>query len=82
MLTGVEYLSIDSTGLTIRHSGEKQLLEVDDVVICAGQVSALDLASELDSAGVEYHLIGGALKAGELDAQRAISQGVEVADEL
>jgi len=82
MLTGVEYLSIDNTGLTIRHSGEKQLLQVDDVVICAGQVSALDLANELDSAGVDYHLIGGALKAGELDAKRAISQGVEVADKL
>lgn len=82
MLTGVEYLSVDSTGLAIRHSGESQLLEVDDVVICAGQVSALDLAAELDSAGVSYHLIGGALKAGELDAKRAISQGVEVADRL
>ena len=82
MLTGVEYLSIDTTGLTIRRSGENQVLEVDDVVICAGQVSALDLANELDSAGVEYHLIGGALKAGELDAKRAISQGVEVADKL
>ena len=82
MLTGVEYLGIDKTGLTIRHSGDTQLLEVDDVVICAGQVSALDLANELDSAGVDYHLIGGALKAGELDAKRAISQGVEVADRL
>lgn len=82
MLTGVEYLSIDDTGLAIRHSGENQLLQVDDVVICAGQVSALDLASELDTAGVAYHLIGGALKAGELDAKRAISQGVEVADKL
>lgn len=82
MLTGVEYLSVDNTGLTIRHSGEEQLLQVDDVVICAGQVSALDLAAELDSAGVVYHLIGGALEAGELDAKRAISQGVAVADKL
>jgi 2,4-dienoyl-CoA reductase (NADPH2) len=82
MLTGVEYLSIDNTGLAIRHSGESQLLQVDDVVICAGQVSALDLANELDSAGVAYHLIGGALKAGELDAKRAISQGVEIADKM
>ena len=82
MLTGVEYLSIDNTGLAIRHSGESQLLQVDDVVICAGQVSSLDLASELDSAGVTYHLIGGALKAGELDAKRAISQGVEIADKM
>ncbi|MFT5697997.1 MAG: 2,4-dienoyl-CoA reductase (NADPH2) [Desulforhopalus sp.] len=82
MLTGVEYLSVDTTGLAIRHDGESQLLEVDDVVICAGQVSSLDLADELDSAGVTYHLIGGAREAGELDAKRAISQGVEVADKL
>ena len=82
MLTGVEYLSVDSAGLAIRHGGETQLLEVDDVVICAGQVSCLDLAGKLDSAGVHYHLIGGALKAGELDAKRAIFQGVEVADKL
>ena len=82
MLTGVEYLSVDSTGLAIRRGGETQLLEVDDVVICAGQVSSLDLAGKLDSAGVPYHLIGGALKAGELDAKRAIFQGVEVADKL
>ena len=82
MLTGVEYLSVDSDGLTIRQGGEERLLQVDDVVICAGQNSALDLVEELKSAGVTYHLIGGALKAGELDAKRAISQGVEVADKL
>lgn len=55
---------------------------MDDVIICAGQNSALDLVEELKNAGVAYHLIGGALKAGELDAKRAISQGVEVADKL
>ncbi|TKB10025.1 NADPH-dependent 2,4-dienoyl-CoA reductase [Desulforhopalus sp. IMCC35007] len=82
MLTGVEYLSVDPGGLAIRQGGENLLLEVDDVVVCAGQESALDLVHELDSAGVAYHLIGGALEAGELDAKRAISQGVEIADKL
>jgi 2,4-dienoyl-CoA reductase (NADPH2) len=82
MLTGVEYLSVDAGGLAIRQGGENLLLEVDDVIVCAGQVSALDLVHELDSAGVAYHLIGGALEAGELDAKRAISQGVEIADKL
>jgi 2,4-dienoyl-CoA reductase (NADPH2) len=82
MLNGVEYLAVSDQGLLIRHNGVEQLLEVDDVVICAGQLSELELAGELDSQGISYHLIGGALKAGELDAKRAIAQGMEVADKI
>lgn len=82
MLNGVEYLAINKQGLRIHLNGEEQLLEVDDVVVCAGQLSELELAGELDALGVSYHLIGGALKAGELDAKRAIAQGVEIADKL
>ncbi len=82
MLSGVEYLAVSDKGLLIRHNGEEQLLEVDDVVICAGQLSELGLAGELDQLGIRYHLIGGALKAGELDAKRAIAQGTEVADRI
>ena len=82
MLNGVEYLAINDKGLLIRHNGQEQLLEVDDVVICAGQLSELRLAGELDNLGICYHLIGGALKAGELDAKRAIAQGTEVADKI
>lgn len=80
--TGVEYLRVDRNGLWIRHKGEEQLLAVDTVVICAGQESELGLARELDTLGRSYHLIGGALLAAELDAQRAIAQGVELADSL
>lgn len=82
MLNGVEYLAIEDEGLRIRHQGKEHLLEVKEVVICAGQLSELTLARELDGAGVEYQIIGGALKAGELDAKRAILQGTEVADSL
>jgi 2,4-dienoyl-CoA reductase (NADPH2) len=82
MLSGVEYLAVNDQGLLIRHNGQEQLLEVDDVVICAGQLSELELADELDALKISYHLIGGALKAGELDAKRAIAQGTEVADRL
>ncbi|MFH0783483.1 MAG: NADPH-dependent 2,4-dienoyl-CoA reductase [Pseudomonadota bacterium] len=82
MLIGVEYLAVTAEGLRIRQSGKEQLLEVDDVVVCAGQLSELGLAKELDALGMRYHLIGGALKAGELDAKRAIAQGTEVADRL
>jgi 2,4-dienoyl-CoA reductase (NADPH2) len=82
MLNGVDYLEVGPQGLLIRHDGREQLLEVDDVVICAGQLSELGLAGELDALGIRYHLIGGALKAGELDAKRAIAQGTEIADRL
>jgi len=82
ILSGVEYLAVNEGGLLIRHNNEKVLLEVDDIIICAGQLSELSLAGELDDAGIEYHLIGGALKAGELDAKRAISQGTALADSL
>ncbi len=82
MLNGVEYLAINKQGLLIRHDGLEQLLEVDDVVICAGQLSQLELAGELDALGIGYHLIGGALKAAELDAKRAIEQGMDVADSI
>ncbi len=82
MMVGVEYLGVTAEGLLIRHEDKEQLLEVDDVVVCAGQMSELGLAKELDALGVRYHLIGGALKAGELDAKRAIAQGTEVADRL
>jgi 2,4-dienoyl-CoA reductase (NADPH2) len=81
-LIGVEYLAVSTEGLLIRHEGAEKLLEVDDVVVCAGQLSELSLAKQLDAIGRRYHLIGGALKAGELDAKRAIAQGTEVADRL
>ncbi|SDO63720.1 NADPH-dependent 2,4-dienoyl-CoA reductase [Desulforhopalus singaporensis] len=80
MLNGVEYVAATDSGLVIRRGGEKQLLEVDEIVICAGQESELELAEQLANGKMRYHLIGGALKAGELDAKRAISQGVELAD--
>ena len=82
MLAGVEYLAVTDEGLRIRHEGRELLLAVDDVVVCAGQLSEVGLARELDAEGIAYHLIGGAQKAGELDAKRAIAQGTEIADRL
>ena len=82
ILAGVKYLAVTGQGLLIQHNNEELLLEVDDIVICAGQLSERSLAKELDDKGISYHLIGGALKAGELDAKRAIQQGTELADSL
>jgi len=80
--TGVEYYGVSNEGLTIKHRGETRLLQVDNVVICAGQESERSLIDALEKERLGYHIIGGAEKAAELDAQRAIFQGVELADKL
>ncbi len=82
MLSGVTYLAVEENGLRIRHKGEEKLLELDNVVVCAGQVPVAGLPEELAAHGIRHHIIGGARKAGELDAERAIREGVALADSL
>ncbi len=82
MLGNVNYEKIDDHGLHISINGEQQLLEVDHIVICAGQVSNRDLADKLEEKGLPYHIIGGAEKAVELDAKYAIREGSELAAKL
>ena len=75
----VHYEKVDDAGLHIRVKGKAQVLEVDNVVVCAGQESLRDLYEPLVQAGMEVHLIGGARLAGELDAKRAIEDGWRLA---
>jgi 2,4-dienoyl-CoA reductase (NADPH2) len=83
MMGGVEYVRIDDAGLHILVNGEPRLLEVDNVIICAGQDSLAELMPPAgQSGGPRFHLIGGAALATELDAKRAIKQGAEVAAAL
>jgi 2,4-dienoyl-CoA reductase (NADPH2) len=79
MIPGVEYERIDDAGLHIRVDGKPQLLEVDTIVVCAGQDPRRELLEPLRKAGLAVTLIGGADVATELDARRAIAQGMEVA---
>jgi 2,4-dienoyl-CoA reductase (NADPH2) len=63
--------------------GKPQLLEVDNVIICAGQESLAELMpSEESKAGPRFYKIGGASLAAELDAKRAIREGAELAARL
>ena len=80
MVRGVEYTKIDDRGLhfTIQ-GGEPQIIECDNVIVCAGQHSCKDLLDELEAASIPTHLIGGSKLAGELDAKRAIKEGFELA---
>jgi 2,4-dienoyl-CoA reductase (NADPH2) len=82
ILVGVEYRRIDDRGLHIVHDGAVKVLEVDHVVLCAGQESVRTLHDELAACGMRSHLIGGAHVAAELDAFRAIDEGTRVALEL
>jgi 2,4-dienoyl-CoA reductase (NADPH2) len=79
MLAGVAYERIDDDGLHIRVDGTMRVLDVDTIVVCAGQESRRELVEPLRSAGASITLIGGADLAMELDARRAIAQGTEVA---
>ncbi|WP_173425007.1 NADPH-dependent 2,4-dienoyl-CoA reductase [Vibrio renipiscarius] len=78
LLGGVSYESIDEEGLHIELDGQAQLIAADKVVICAGQESVRPFEEQWQQFGDKLHVIGGADHAGELDAVRAIRQGVEL----
>ena len=77
-LNGVEYQKLDKDGLHIIQNNEKLVLPVDTVIVCAGQESENTLVQLLKDANIKHHVIGGALKAGEVDAKRAIMEGTQL----
>jgi 2,4-dienoyl-CoA reductase (NADPH2) len=79
MMGGVSYDEITSDGIWIIKAGERQFIEADTIVMCAGQLPNRSLAEELQSAERTVHVIGGADVAAELDAKRAIDQGARLA---
>jgi 2,4-dienoyl-CoA reductase (NADPH2) len=82
MVGGVNYERIDADGLHVSRGAERtnpELIAVDTVVLCAGQVSDRSLADRLLALGKTVHVIGGADVASELDAKRAIDQGTRIA---
>ena len=82
MLAGVSYEKIDDAGLHLRLGDETQVLDVDTIVMCAGQEPRRELLDDLKKAGIAVSLIGGADVAAELDAKRAIDQGTRAAAAL
>lgn len=67
----IDYDKIDDQGLHITVNDQPKIIEVDNVIICAGQESFTAMYEQLKPMARIVHLIGG-LKAGELDAKRAI----------
>ncbi|WP_417242345.1 FAD-dependent oxidoreductase [Celeribacter sp.] len=82
MLGGATYEEITAEGIVITKNGERELIEADTIVLCAGQLSDRSLADALEAAGRTVHVIGGADVAAELDAKRAIDQGARLAATL
>ncbi len=84
MQGGIHYERIDDAGLWIRDGKDagSKCLAVDSIVLCAGQESERGLEAPLRALGKVVHCIGGAALAGELDAQRAIREGAELAAKL
>ena len=84
-LGGVNYERIGDPGLQVSDGERREnlrWLEVDSVVLCAGQEPLRALQAPLEAAGIRVHIIGGAQEAGELDAKRAIDQGVRLGASL
>ena len=80
LLSGVEYIGVEDAGLRIRTpDGGEHLLEVDNVIVCAGQHPNRELEESVLALGKPVHIIGGAFKAAELDAKEAINQGARLA---
>jgi 2,4-dienoyl-CoA reductase (NADPH2) len=82
MLAGVEYGTLDVSGFHIKVKGQARVLPVDQVVICAGQLSNRRLEAGLKTLGKPVHWIGGSRIAGELDAKRAIEEGTKLATQI
>lgn len=82
MLANVSYNKVDDHGLHISVGDENRILEVDNVIICAGQEPLNELHKELQDAGKKVHLIGGAHIAKDLDAKKAIKEASYLAAEI
>ena len=78
MRGGIAYRRIDDQGLHITGPTGNEVLDVDSVIVCAGQESCTELLTHLPS-NIHVRVIGGALLAAELDAERAIREGTELA---
>jgi 2,4-dienoyl-CoA reductase (NADPH2) len=82
MIADVNYERIGDEGLLISHGDKREdptWIDVDNIVMCAGQVPLRELQEPLQAAGISTHIIGGADVASELDAKCAIDQGSRLA---
>ncbi len=82
MKGGVSYDRVGADWLQIGTAQGPETLNVDTIVLCAGQIPDKRLAEAISKTTKNVHIIGGADVAAELDAKRAIDQGVRLAATL
>jgi 2,4-dienoyl-CoA reductase (NADPH2) len=82
MWGGVTFKQVDSDRVELVHRGEDRVLEVDTVIVCAGQRARADLAEQLEGTGIRVHRIGAARDARGMDAKVAFAEGLELARTL
>ncbi len=82
MWGGVTFQQVDSDRIRLEHKGEEKLIEVDTLIVCAGQRPRADLADQLEGTGVRVHRIGAAQDARGMDAKVAFAAGLELARSL
>jgi len=80
-LGGVTYRRIASEGLVIEVDGQERVIPADTIIVCAGQEAERSLYDALIclQPAARIHVVGGADRAGELDAVRAIDQATRLA---
>lgn len=77
MRTGIQYRAITPLGVLLAGADGPELVPADTVILACGQEPESQLAAQL-AGRVPCHVIGGARLAGELDAERAIGEGLQV----
>lgn len=86
MVGSCAYEKVDAEGrlhisVGIGDDATTRVLDVDNIILCAGQIAKKDLEMEAEGTGLagKLYTIGGAYEAGELDAKRAIDMGTRLA---
>ena len=79
MINNVKYNKIDDKGLNYFKNNKEFILDVDHIVICAGQLSNNKIFDSCKEQNPNTEIIGGAFHVSELDAKKAIDQAVRSA---
>ena len=84
MIRGIMCAAPDMEVVDTARDGKAATLPFDSVILCVGQEPVRELADSLNYAApaLPVHVIGGADRAAELDAKRAIEQAYRLALEI
>lgn len=77
MISGVTYKRFTEHGIQIEVNGEEQEVLADQIILCAGQMEVKESESLCALLKIPHVVIGGQKEAGELDAKRAIRDGLD-----